>query len=130
MRRIFLLIGLGFVVLTGSSILGVHLAERDARERRAERFGRSLIESIRSGGTRHEKALGASELLELETRTAAFAQGATLTHQRFEEDRWELGYCLATGESFYLWIPEPNPKRRARLFFGPPGDAASPCTER
>ena len=127
MKRILLLIGFAFVVLTASSIVGVHLAERGARERRAERFARSVLESIRSDGTRHREALGASELAEVSARAAAFAQGATLVEQRFSEDRWELAYCLQGGEPFQIWVPDPNPGKRARLFFGP-SDSAPPCT--
>ncbi len=128
MRRLVLLLALGFVVLSGSSVVGVHLAERGASERRAERFARSVIESLRSGGDRHVKALSTSELVELEARAGAFATGTTLIHQRFGGDRWELSYCLKNGEPFQLWVPDPNPDKRARLFFAP-SETAPPCVD-
>lgn len=130
MRRLLILIGLGFVVLTGSSIVGVELAERGARERRAERFARSVLDSARTGGTRHLEALGESEIGALETRSAALAKGATLMRLRSVDDRWELAYCLSSGEPFQLWVPDPNPRRRARLLFAAPDDAPTLCAER
>ena len=127
MKRLLLLIGLGFVVLTGSTIWGVHIAEWGARERRAERFAESVLASIRNDGERHKTALGASELEAIDARAGAFSQAAQLGEKRFQEDRWELAYCLATGEGFEIWVPDPNPQRRARLRFEGDDGAPLPC---
>ncbi len=127
MKRLILLIALGFVVLTGSTMWGVHIAEWGARERRAERFAESVLDSIRSDGERHKKALAASELEAIAARAEAFSKTAQLGAKRFEEDRWELAYCLATGEGFEIWVPDPNPQRRARLRFAGDDGAPLPC---
>ncbi len=128
MRRLVLLIGFAFLVLTGSTIVGVQLAEQGARERRAERFGRSVFESFRRDGERHRQALGAEELAELEARRADLDTGVTLVRLRAGENRFELAYCLESGEALQLWVPDPNPRKRARLFFEAPDDAPAICS--
>ncbi len=127
MRRLLLLIGFAFVVLMGSTVVGVHLAERGARERHAERFGRSVFRSFRQETERYRQALAADEVAELEARREVLEKGVTLVRLRATEDRYELAYCLVSGEALQLWVPEPNPEKRARLLVEAPADAPGLC---
>ena len=127
MKRLLSLIALGFVVLTGSTVVGVHLAERGARERRAQRFAERVLESIVAGDELHRSALGASELEAIAQRTELLEGALDRVSSRFGGDRWELGYCTTSGDYLQIWVPDPNPERRARLFFGAPEGADPPC---
>jgi len=125
MKRIAILVALGFLVLTAATYVGVYLGEQGARANRSEYVARTLLKDYQKGSL--PEILSAAQRAPFEQHGDLLKGPFRRLSRRREGDAWLFTYCFSSGGVVELAIPEDGNVEHFEAMIHPPGAHAAPC---
>lgn len=127
MKRIAILVLLGFLVLCAATYLGVYLAEQSERANRSEYVARSLLKDFQEGSL--PEILSAAQRAPFDQHREVLKGSFRRMERHREGDVWHFVYCFETGGVAELAVPEDGNVERFEAVIHRPGEYATPCPE-
>ena len=125
MKRIALLVALGFLVLSASTYVGVLMAREGERGNRAEYVPRSMLKDFQKGSL--PEILSVEQRAQFEQHREVLMGSFRRNARRREGDLWYFAYCFENGGRADFVVPEDGNVERFQVVIRPPGERAAPC---
>lgn len=125
MKRIAILVMVGFLVLSAATYVGVYLGEQNARANRSEYVARSLLKEFQKGSL--PEILSDVQRAVFEANRSQLDGSFYRLRRQREGDVWHFWYCFESGSVARLAIPEDGNVERFEVAVDPPDVHGEPC---
>ncbi len=126
MRRIAILLALGFFVLSAATYLGVYLGEREARGNRSEYLARKLIKDYQREGSLPE-VLSDTQRQVFESHRERVGGAFRRIARELRGDVWYFDFCFESGAHAAMVVPEDGDVSRFEITIDTPESGGNPC---